>query len=96
MGLIHFREYDDIIVDFTEGILSIPKFYTFFEMTDSDWNSMSKKSKQECAKTLADDIFYGLSTEPSVEIGEGSIIYNENNKSLDIFINNIISKSIKL
>lgn len=96
MGVKFLRDYDDIILELQNSILTIPKFYTFLGMDDEDFSSLSKSSKEEFAKTLSDDLFYGLDAEGTIEIGEGTLKLNENNKTIEIFVKDILTNTIKL
>ncbi|OXM83206.1 hypothetical protein [Paenibacillus rigui] len=69
MGIKFGREYNDIIDDFTQALHSIDECYTFLEMTNDEWNELEREEQQECMKTLADDLFYGLGTSPKMKVG---------------------------
>ncbi|PZE20119.1 hypothetical protein [Paenibacillus xerothermodurans] len=76
MGIKFGREYPDIITDFTEALCSIDECYTFLEMTPKEWQGLEPDEQRECIKTLADDVFYGLGTEPRMRIGTCTINYD--------------------
>lgn len=96
MGVKFLRDYDDIILELRDSILTIPKFYTFLGMEDNDFSSLSKSSKEEFARTLSDDLFYGLDAKSTIELGEGLIKLNDTNKTIEIFVNDILTNTIKL
>ncbi|MDP4088549.1 MAG: hypothetical protein Q8930_04660 [Bacillota bacterium] len=77
MALSYTREYKRIIDELAEGILKIHKFYEFFEMEERDWNQLSHDEKCECAKTLADDVFYALGRESFMNMCDSIIQYDE-------------------
>ncbi|MFC0213721.1 hypothetical protein ACFFK0_14850 [Paenibacillus chartarius] len=76
MGVKFGREYGDIINDFTQALGSIDDLYTCFEMTKDDWNDLSGEEQEECVRTLADDLFYGLGSQPSLHVGGGTVTHD--------------------
>lgn len=70
MGIKFGREYSDIINDFTDALTGIGECYTFLEMSAEDWEEMNVSERQECMKTLADDLFYGLGAQTQMSIGD--------------------------
>lgn len=84
MGIKYNREYKTISKELAEEIYEIEDFYTFFEMDEIEFNGLSQEEKKECARTLADDIFYGLYTEKSIKVGSGIIKYNKDNHSISV------------
>lgn len=85
MGIKHYREYEEIIQDLMSAIYKIEDFYDFLGMKSKVWESMGKQEQLECLKTLADDIFFGLDAELSMDIGQGSISYDEGNICIKVF-----------
>lgn len=77
MGVKFNREYEDISNELTEAIYKIEDFYTFFEMNSMDFNALDEEERKDCAKTLADDLFYGLDVENIITVGIGNIEYNK-------------------
>ncbi|NLK22396.1 MAG: hypothetical protein GX308_10080 [Epulopiscium sp.] len=77
MGIKFNREYEDISNELGEAIYKIEGFYNFFDMGFIEFEALTKEEKVECAKTLADDIFYGLFAENKIKIGSGSVEYNK-------------------
>lgn len=77
MGIKFGREYTDIIADFTEALQSVGDLYAFFEMTPEEWADLEQSEQQECIKTLADDLFYGLGADPKMTIGECTISHDK-------------------
>ena len=96
MGLKFTKEYKEIIAELLDGIYLIEDFYNFFDMDNSDWNEMSETEKKELAKTLSDDIFYALESDPTVFIGKGSVKYNKMNSEILIFNEDNLVKTVSL
>ncbi|MNH95171.1 hypothetical protein D3C73_478060 [compost metagenome] len=71
MGIKFGREYEDIIVDLKQALTMVDGFYDLFEMTLEDWSELDDEQQKECLQTLADDIFYGLGSDPEMNIGSG-------------------------
>jgi hypothetical protein len=76
MALSYNREYDRILDDLSRAIETVPRFYEMFEMDGDEWSELSKEEREVCVRTLADDVFYALGSEPSAEIGEGTAEYD--------------------
>lgn len=76
MGVKYNRDYKDIIEDFMQAILEIEDCYDAFEMVQKEWQQLSPDEQQACVRTLADDLFYGLGTNPTLAIGSGQIRYH--------------------
>lgn len=91
MGLKHGREYEDIIKDFSEAILSVPDFYSFLNITSEEWQTFSKTDQYNIAKTLADDVFYGLDQEPEIQVGSCTILYIANEHIIKVALNDSIT-----
>jgi hypothetical protein len=77
MGIKFGREYEDIIHDFTEALLSIDECYAFLEMTAEEWNELEPDEHRECIKTLADDVFYGLGKDPKMRVGSCTVSHEK-------------------
>lgn len=77
MGVKFGREYNDIVDDLTTAIGQIKNCYDFFEMTEDDWNQLDREQQTECLKTLADDVFFALGTNPKIEVGQGLLMYEK-------------------
>lgn len=85
MGIKFAREYNDIIDDFTQALHSIDECYSFLEMTPEDWNELDGEEQQECIKTLADDLFYGLGTEPKMRVGSCTVSHDREKHVIVIY-----------
>ena len=96
MGIKYIREYSDIFEDLSQGVIEIENIYDIFEMTKDEWQSLSETEKEECSKTLADDIFYGLGEEPFYNLGNGSINYIQQENIIKIIYENNNTKIISL
>jgi hypothetical protein len=70
------RSYDDILDDLSNALATIPKFYEAFEMNDTDWSELDDNEKEICVRTLADDVFYVLGSEPAAPVSTGSAEYD--------------------
>jgi len=78
MGVRFAREYNAIITDLTMALREIDGFYELFEMKPEEWNQLGEQEQVECAKTFADDVFYGLGNEPTLQVGQGTVSYDRN------------------
>ena len=76
MGVKFNREYQDIIVDFSNAISTIPDCHELFEMSNQEWSQLAAAEQHEIIRTLADDLFYGLGTDRQLAIGSGSVEYD--------------------
>jgi hypothetical protein len=77
MGIKFGREYEDIIHDFSEALLGIDECSTFLEMTAEQWNELELEERRECTQTMADDLFYGLGSNPRMLIGNCAISHDK-------------------
>lgn len=96
MGVKYIRKYSDILNDMSKEISQIEQIYEFFEMKPEAWNEMSDIEKQECIKTMCDDIFYALGNDPAISIGNGTIRYVKAKSVLEVYNNDVLSGSITL
>ena len=84
MGVKFKREYEHIVEEMTDAIISIQDCYDLFEMNQEEWNEMDHEEQRACITTLADDIFYGLGNLPLLTIGSGKIEYDATNHILKV------------
>ena len=77
MGVKFGREYNEILRDLTEAISQVDRVYECLYMDGEAWNALAAKDREECMRTLADDLFYGLGGEPIIPVGKGKIYYNK-------------------
>lgn len=96
MGLIHKREYEDILAEFAAALLTIDSFYDFFEMDSDDWNSLSSAQQLELAETLGDDLFFALDTTPCIKVGKGIVEYMADQNLIKLSKDEKLVKQIKL
>ncbi|PYI55463.1 hypothetical protein [Paenibacillus flagellatus] len=96
MGVKYNREYRDIVRDLGHAIGQIDNCYEAFEMERADWDALDREEQIEFMRTLADDIFYGLGTEPSIEVGEGKVQYDPSNHIIKVWTESQIVHLVKL
>ncbi|MCY9661499.1 hypothetical protein P5G65_20380 [Paenibacillus chondroitinus] len=84
MGIKFGREYKDIVTDFVRGIAMVNGFYELLEMSADDWEELEPEEQEECLRTLADDIFYGLGNSPVMHVGAGSVRHDPSNHVLKV------------
>ena len=96
MGLKYTKEYTSILNELATTLESMENLYEHLEMTIEDWEPLTKQEQLEILNTLSDDIFYALGIENKYKIGNQVIKYNDESKSLDIFINEKLHHSISL
>ena len=84
MGLRFTREFKRIIEELTEAILKIDCFYQFFEMSKQEWLALTEEERKECARTLADDVFYALGMDPKIQISEGIVEFSKDSNSIKV------------
>ncbi len=85
MGLVHKRNYQEIVLDLTAAILKISDLYLFLEMKANDWQSLTVSQKRELALTLADDIFYGLDYQHELPVGSGLVKYLAASCTIEVY-----------
>jgi hypothetical protein len=85
MAIRYSRDYDRILDDLANALATVPQFYEAFEMDSSDWDSLSKDERDVCVRTLADDLFYVLGSEPSTDVGLGKAEYDASHGRIKIF-----------
>jgi len=84
MAIAYTRSYDHILDDLSRAITTVPRFYEAFEMEAPDWESLTKDEREVCIRTLADDLFYVLGSEPSAEVGTGTAEYDSGHSIIKI------------
>ena len=77
MGVKFAREYEDIIADLAQAIGEMDGCAELLEIDAVQWIELEEADRAECLHTLADDIFYGLGTEPVLPFGDGVITYDQ-------------------
>ncbi|WP_168121337.1 hypothetical protein [Paenibacillus sp. HB172176] len=84
MGVRHAREYVEILQELTAAVGQIEEGYTFFEMEPEEWEALHEDDRHEVMEALADDVFFGLGTQPEIEVGKGVIIYNSKHHVIEV------------
>ena len=96
MGVKFAREYEDIILELTGALEQLEDSYTFLDMDEQDWAGLAPEEQKECLRTLADDVFYGLGTEPVMELGQGTLSYEVDKHIIKLDYPNTVIKIIRL
>jgi hypothetical protein len=78
------RDYDKILDDMSRAISTIPQFYETFEMDEAEWTGLDDNEKAVCIRTLADDVFYVLGSDPVAEVGPGTAQYDAGHAMIKI------------
>lgn len=86
MGVKHGRDYEYILADLTKAVGRINDSYLFFEMEPSEWEGLSDADQDEVLEALAEDLFFGLGTEPMIEVGSAVVIYDPEGHRINILI----------
>jgi hypothetical protein len=85
MGVKYGREYSDIINELVGALKSLEGINDFFGMSSNEWQALAAEEKQECIRTLSDDLFYALGTEPTASVGSGYVEHDERHHVLKVF-----------
>lgn len=85
MGVKYARDFKDIINDLSIAIADLQGFYQFFGMEDNEWNELDKEEQDACVRTLCDDIFYVLGENSEINVGNGTVKYDEKHHNIAIF-----------
>jgi hypothetical protein len=96
MGVKFNRDYKLIVADLANAILQIDDCYDVFDMPQVDWLDLDENDQVEYAKTLADDIFYGLGSEPSVPVGSGHVDYDPGKHIIKVTVGNQLNSVIHI
>ncbi|MBC8080692.1 MAG: hypothetical protein H7X86_10130 [Gorillibacterium sp.] len=96
MGVKFAREYEDIIAELTGALEQVEDCYTFFDMEAQDWAGLEPEERKECLRTLADDVFYGLGTEPEMELGQGILSYEADKHIVTVAYPNAVTRIVRL
>lgn len=84
MGVKHGRDYGEILTDLTKAVSMIPDSYLFFEMDPEDWEHLPEESKAEVWEALAEDLFYGLGSEPVIHVGSGVVMHDPDTHRINV------------
>ncbi|WP_058301395.1 hypothetical protein [Gorillibacterium timonense] len=96
MGVKFAREYEEIVEELTDALLEVQGSYEFLDMTDEDWEALAESERRECIRTLADDVFYGLGTEPDLELGNGKVAYDARKHWIQVADGDKVTRIIRL
>lgn len=96
MGVRYNREYSDIVRDLGAALGQIDNCCDVFEMERDEWNGLEQAEQTQFLHTLADDIFYGLGTEPRIVIGSGKVQYDAVHHTIRVWTDEQIVHLIKL
>lgn len=96
MGVKHGRDYEYILADFTEAVGRIPDCYVFFEMEPAEWEGLSAEERHEVLEALAEDLFFGLGSEPVIAVGSAVVIYDPEVHRINVLIGEEELTSVKL
>ncbi len=77
MGVKFARKYSDIIRDLSNALETIQGLNDFFHMDIKDWEGLTQEERHDCIRTLSDDVIYALGQHPFIEVGLGSVEYDE-------------------
>ncbi|MFD1885602.1 hypothetical protein [Paenibacillus wenxiniae] len=86
MGVKHGRDYEGILTDLTTALNMIPDSYLFFQMSSEEWQALNPDEQREVQEALAEDLFYALGSEPTIQVGSGIVIYAADTHRIDILI----------
>ncbi|GGJ31490.1 hypothetical protein [Paenibacillus hunanensis] len=86
MGVKHGRDYEGILNDLTKALDMIPDGYLFFQMSAEEWEGLNPEERREVQEALAEDLFYALGSEPTIQVGSGVVIYAADTHRIDILI----------
>jgi hypothetical protein len=84
VGVKFAREYEDIIAELVQTIGELDGCADLLEIDAEQWIELEEADRAECIRTLADDIFFGLGTEPVLPFGDGVITYDHGKHTIHI------------
>jgi hypothetical protein len=84
VGVKFAREYETIIADLVQAIGEMEGCAELLEIDAEQWAQIEEEDRAECLRTLADDIFYGLGSEPVMPFGDGVITYDSGKHMIQI------------
>jgi len=96
VGVKHAREYKDILHDLSEAVGAISDSYSFFDMTEGDWEALGDAERQEVLEALADDVFYGLGEQSSIEVGTGIVVYRPKHHVIEVSVDDKEIRIVRL
>lgn len=96
MGVKHGRDYEYILKDLTAAIGRIQDSYLFFEMEPLEWEALDQEAKHEVLEALAEDLFFGLGSEPVIEVGSAVVIHDAETHRINFLIGDEELTSVSL
>jgi hypothetical protein len=96
MGIKYTRVYSVLNDEFAEYLLEVEDLYDFFEMSKEEWNYHNDEDKRSLAKTVADDLFYGLSSENEINVGSAVVSLDNSNEIIKFTYENGSSKILHM
>ncbi|RAV16759.1 hypothetical protein [Paenibacillus contaminans] len=84
MGVKYAREFSDIIEDLTTAIGNIEGCHVLLEMSDEDWGGLEIDERRDCLQTLADDVFYGLGSDPVMKFERTMFTYDKGSHTIRV------------
>lgn len=96
MGVKHAREYVEILAELTEAVGAIDNSYEFFEMSQEDWGSLGDGERKEVMEALADDVFYGLGEQETIQVGSGIITHRPKFHVIEVAVDGTEVRIVRL
>jgi hypothetical protein len=84
VGVKFGREYEIIIEDLVQAIHNMEGCAELLEIGAEQWEELDEADRAECLRTLSDDIFYGLGSDPVLPIGDGVITYDADKHTIQV------------
>jgi hypothetical protein len=84
VGVKFAREYETIITDLVQAISEMDGCAELLEIDAEQWEDLDEVDRAECLRTLSDDIFYGLGSDPVQPIGDGVIVYDSDRHTIQV------------
>lgn len=60
VGIPYGRDYEEILDEFSDALINNDHLYEAFDMSLEEWQALEEQDQAACARTLADDLIYGL------------------------------------
>ena len=79
-----------------DAIGEVEDCYELLEIEETEWMKVSEEERRECLKTLADDVFFGLGSEPKMQLGQGYVIYDSHKHTIQIKYSDKVIRVINL
>lgn len=96
MGIPFGRDYREILDDFSDALQGIERFYEAFDMTDEEWSELGESEQKACVRTLADDLIYGLGTEPHLSVADSMVRHDAKRHLIRIDQGDAVTRIIHL